>query len=198
MGAGGVSYYRVMPTFHNPTGHCAYIMNMYVRPAYRRRGIATAMLDVLVADARRQGVGRIGLEATDMGRPLYERYGFIRPGRDGAAMTAREMDRVAALSAVRVPAQPEEYDIHAAVAKALADAGLEYIHEYRLGPRRRIDFRVGRVGIEVKKGRPATSQLTEQLRRYLESDALDAVIVVTQRATACPIPSAASRCARSR
>ena len=98
-----------------------------------------------------------------------------------------EIARVAAaLSAVRVPAQPEEYDIHAAVAQALAAAGLAYEHEYRLGPRRRIDFRVGRVGIEVKKGRPATSALTAQLRKYLESDALDAVIVVTQRVTRLP------------
>ncbi len=80
VGAGGVSYYRVMPTFHNPAGRCAYIMNMYVRPAYRRRGIATSMLDLLVADARRHGAGRIGLEATEMGRPLYEKYGFIRAG----------------------------------------------------------------------------------------------------------------------
>lgn len=78
VGAGGVSYYRVMPTFHNPAGHCAYIMNMYVRPAYRRRGIATTMLDLLVTDARRHGAGRIGLEATEMGRPLYEKFGFIR------------------------------------------------------------------------------------------------------------------------
>ena len=93
---------------------------------------------------------------------------------------------IAALASVRVPAQPEEYDIHAAVARALSEAGLEYEHEYRLGPRRRIDFRVGRVGIEVKKGRPASSELREQLRRYLESDALDAAIVVTQRATALP------------
>ena len=93
---------------------------------------------------------------------------------------------LSALSAVRMPAQPEEYDIHAAVAKALSEAGLEYEHEYRLGPRSRIDFRVGRVGIEVKKGRPATSGLTKQLRRYLESDDLDAMIVVTQRVTALP------------
>ncbi len=93
---------------------------------------------------------------------------------------------VAALSAVRMPARPEEYDIHAAVARALAEAGLEYAHEYRLGPRRRIDFRVGRVGIEVKKGRPASAQLREQLRRYLESDALDAMIVVTQRVVRLP------------
>ena len=53
-------------------------------------------------------------------------------------MTARDMDRIAdALSAVRMPAQPEEYDIHAAVARALSGAGLPYEHEYRLGPRRR-------------------------------------------------------------
>ena len=93
---------------------------------------------------------------------------------------------VAALGAVRVPAQPEEYDIHAAVAEALAAAGLEYQHEYRLGPRRRIDFRVGRIGIEVKKGRPASSELAAQLKRYLESDDLDAVVVVSQRVAAVP------------
>jgi len=99
----------------------------------------------------------------------------------------QSMDRIAtALSTVRMPAQPEEYDIHAAVADALADAGLEYTHEYKLGPRCRIDFLVGRVGVEVKKGRPATADLTRQLRRYLESDALDGVIVVTQRVTALP------------
>lgn len=99
----------------------------------------------------------------------------------------REIETVVqALAAVRIPAQPEEYDIHAAVARALSGAGLPYEHEYRLGPRRRIDFRVGRIGIEVKKGRPASSQLREQLRRYLESDALDAVIVVAQRVTWVP------------
>ena len=102
-------------------------------------------------------------------------------------MIEREMRRVAdALAAVRMPAQPEEYDIHAAVADALAAAGLAYVHEYRLGPRNRIDFLVGRVGIEVKKGRPATSDLTRQLRRYLAADALDGLIVVTQRVTAVP------------
>ncbi len=77
VGAGGVSYYRVMPTFHNPTGEKAYIMNMYVRPEYRRRGIATHILKLLVEDARLSGVTDVSLEATDAGRPLYQRYGFI-------------------------------------------------------------------------------------------------------------------------
>lgn len=77
-GAGGVSFYRVMPTYHNPTGNKAYIMNMYTAPAYRRRGIAARTLDLLVAAARERGVSHITLEATEMGRPLYERYGFVR------------------------------------------------------------------------------------------------------------------------
>lgn len=77
VGAGGVSYYRVMPTYHNPTGRKAYIMNMYVRPDYRRRGIATRMLDLLVADARQRGIQCISLEATDAGRPIYAKYGFV-------------------------------------------------------------------------------------------------------------------------
>ena len=78
VGAGGVSFYQVMPTYHNPTGKKAYIMNMYTAPEYRRQGIAIHTLDLLVKDAKEQGVLQIALEATYMGRPLYERYGFAK------------------------------------------------------------------------------------------------------------------------
>lgn len=76
IGAGGVSFYQVMPTYHNSTGKKAYIMNMYTAPEYRRQGIAFNTLDLLVKDAKEQGVSQIALETTEMGRPLYERYGF--------------------------------------------------------------------------------------------------------------------------
>lgn len=79
-GAGGISFYRLLPTYHNPTGENGYIMNMYTRPAYRRRGIAYKTLDLLVAAARERGVARVTLEATRMGRPLYEKYGFVGLG----------------------------------------------------------------------------------------------------------------------
>ena len=78
IGAGGVSFYQVMPTYHNPSGKKAYIMNMYTAPDYRRRGIGFCTLDMLVKDAKEQGVTQISLEATDMGRPLYEKYGFVK------------------------------------------------------------------------------------------------------------------------
>lgn len=77
IGAGGVSFYQVMPTYHNPSGRKAYIMNMYTDPEYRRQGIAYRTLDLLVKEARTQGISQIALEATDMGRPLYEKYGFV-------------------------------------------------------------------------------------------------------------------------
>lgn len=78
VGAGGVSFYQVMPTYHNPTGKKAYIMNMYTASEYRRQGIAFHTLDLLVKDVRKQGVSQIALEATEMGRPLYEKYGFVK------------------------------------------------------------------------------------------------------------------------
>lgn len=78
VGAGGVSFFQVMPTYHNPSGKKAYIMNMYTNPSYRRRGIAAKTLDMLVKDTKNKGITVISLEATDMGKPLYEKYGFIK------------------------------------------------------------------------------------------------------------------------
>ena len=75
VGAGGVSFYQILPTYHNQTGEHAYIMNMYTEPAYRSRGIATQLLHLLVSDAKRRGVTRITLDSTPMGRPLDDHFG---------------------------------------------------------------------------------------------------------------------------
>lgn len=77
IGTGGVSFYQVLPTCHNPSGKKAYVMNMYTAPEYRRQGVAFHTLDLLVRAAESRGVSQIALEATDMGRPLYQKYGFV-------------------------------------------------------------------------------------------------------------------------
>ena len=77
VGAGGVSLFQVMPTYQNPSGKKAYIMNMYTSPEYRRKRIAYKTLDLLVEEAKRKGITSISLEATALGRPLYEKDGFI-------------------------------------------------------------------------------------------------------------------------
>ena len=67
IGTGGVSFYQVMPTYHNSSGRKAYIMNMYTKPEYRRKGIAYKTLDMLIKDIKGKGISAISLEATEMG-----------------------------------------------------------------------------------------------------------------------------------
>lgn len=76
VGTGAVSFYQVMPTYHNPSGKKAYIMNMYTRPDYRRRGSAHRVLELLTAEAEMRQIDAVTLEATAAGRPLYEAFGF--------------------------------------------------------------------------------------------------------------------------
>ena len=70
--------------------------------------------------------------------------------------------------------------------EALRAAGLPCAHEYRLAPRRRIDFFVGGVGVEIKKGRPDPAALRRQLDRYAVCQGVEALVVLTQRAVTLP------------
>jgi len=74
---GGVSFFQVMPTYCNPRGKKAYVMNMFTHPDYRRRGIAAKVLDLLIDEAKQRDILEITLEATEEGKALYEKYGFI-------------------------------------------------------------------------------------------------------------------------
>ena len=76
VGAGGVTFFQLIPFYYNRTGKCAQVVNMYTHPDYRRRGIAWKTLDLIVAEVRARGLISVGLEATDMGMPMYEKYGF--------------------------------------------------------------------------------------------------------------------------
>ena len=53
------------------------IRDVYVVPSHRRSGIGRTLTLAAVEEARRLGVDRLSLGASEMGRPLYERIGFI-------------------------------------------------------------------------------------------------------------------------
>lgn len=76
VGTGGVCFYQILPTYFKPTGKKAYIINMYTEESYRKKGIATHILELLIQESLAQGATYISLEATDAGRPLYEKLGF--------------------------------------------------------------------------------------------------------------------------
>ncbi len=84
-----------------------------------------------------------------------------------------------ALSALRVSPAPQERELHRLIAGALEGAGLPFLHEARLGPRCRIDFLAGRVGIEVKKGKVNRRLLRAQAEKYLAFQQVEALLLVT-------------------
>ena len=77
IGCASMSYMTIMPTFSHPTGKRAHLMNVYTNPSYRRQGIARKMVNMLIDDAWSKGATEISLDATKLGRPLYESMGFI-------------------------------------------------------------------------------------------------------------------------
>jgi len=91
-----------------------------------------------------------------------------------------------ALKELRSPFALYETDIHEMVKKRLTDAGLDFIHEAKLGPGCRIDFLVGTVGVEIKKGKPDVNALKRQLARYAASDSLSAIVVLSSRTVSLP------------
>jgi len=54
----------------------AWIGMVLTHPAYRRRGLARALMEHALAWLDQQGVEWIGLDATEMGEPLYRSLGF--------------------------------------------------------------------------------------------------------------------------
>lgn len=75
-GCGAVCFQEELPSPDNPFGRCAYLMNIYVRSGFRKRGVGSRIVSTLLAEARHRGCGRITLETTKDGRALYVKEGF--------------------------------------------------------------------------------------------------------------------------
>lgn len=58
----------------------AWIGMMLVHPDYRRRGLATDLMMAAIEFLRSRDVATIRLDATPLGRPLYEKIGFRADG----------------------------------------------------------------------------------------------------------------------
>lgn len=74
---GAVIFYEFPPRYTNRTGIEAYIANMYTEENYRGQGIATNILARLVEEVRNRNISKIWLETTEMGKPVYKKFGFI-------------------------------------------------------------------------------------------------------------------------
>ena len=75
-GCGAVCFSTELPSPDNPSGLCAYLMNIYVREPFRNKGIAYRIVSRLIDRAHGRGCGKIYLETTADGKPVYSSLGF--------------------------------------------------------------------------------------------------------------------------
>jgi GNAT superfamily N-acetyltransferase len=61
---------------HPTSGQRGLVLDMYVQPEYRGRGIATDLMTRAEIELKQRGVAYAVLQASEMGRPVYERLGW--------------------------------------------------------------------------------------------------------------------------
>jgi ribosomal protein S18 acetylase RimI-like enzyme len=81
IGGAGVQLRPILPRPGPPGGSLelgpeAIVLNVYVEPAWRRRGVGEALMRSVLAELAERKARRIVLHASDEGRRLYERLGF--------------------------------------------------------------------------------------------------------------------------
>jgi ribosomal protein S18 acetylase RimI-like enzyme len=75
-GTGIVFFYDSVPSLSNISGKNAYITSMYVKKEYRRMKIGSTILEKLIEISKANNAQFIMLNATEIGRELYNQYGF--------------------------------------------------------------------------------------------------------------------------
>ncbi len=76
VGMGGMVIREQPGSFKNPRGKVGYIMNMYTFPLFRRRGICSAILKLLLEEAGHLGIIAFELHASEIGESVYVQNGF--------------------------------------------------------------------------------------------------------------------------
>ena len=77
IGCGGICLYQEMPSPDNPTGKCAYLMNIYTRPQFRKQGVGKELIKWLLEQAAQRSIPKIYLETSEVGKRLYTQMGFL-------------------------------------------------------------------------------------------------------------------------
>lgn len=76
VGTSGLVFMSRPPSHTSLSGRDAYIMNMYTLPAWRGRGVGTALFSHVLEHIKISGSEKVILHATKQGRALYEKFGF--------------------------------------------------------------------------------------------------------------------------
>ncbi|EWM52484.1 GNAT family N-acetyltransferase [Ruminococcus flavefaciens] len=64
------------PNTSFPNGRVGTVLNVFTEASRRRQGIATALMELLISDAKNMELDYIELKASKDGYPLYRKLGF--------------------------------------------------------------------------------------------------------------------------
>lgn len=76
VGSIAASFYNHFPGPGDPSGIRAIIHNLCVLMDHRGKGIGGKLVREMLRVCREKGISRVSLYATDMGRPIFESFGF--------------------------------------------------------------------------------------------------------------------------
>lgn len=74
--------YDTLPIPSCLNGKAGLLLNVYTLKEYRHQGLAYTLLSKLINEAKQRGVGKIHLDYTDDGYPLYKKLGFKELDRE--------------------------------------------------------------------------------------------------------------------
>lgn len=72
----GLMVQPVVPTPSDASGLRAHVQGVYTAPEHRGRGLAEQLTRVVLQEARQRGLKSVNLNASVLGRGVYERLGF--------------------------------------------------------------------------------------------------------------------------
>jgi len=65
--------------YHFINGKIGTLLNVYTYPEYRKNGISTKIMEIIIKEAKEQNVSEIELIATEDGEKIYFKFGFSEP-----------------------------------------------------------------------------------------------------------------------
>jgi GNAT superfamily N-acetyltransferase len=61
---------------HPHSNQRGYLLNVFVEPEFRKRGLAHSLIKRCLTEARERSIRVVTLHSSDAGRPVYEKLGF--------------------------------------------------------------------------------------------------------------------------
>lgn len=66
-----------IPYAENPSGKEGYLLNVYTAQDFRKKGVATRLVNNIIDYAKSNGINRLWLNSSDQGKAIYKSCGFV-------------------------------------------------------------------------------------------------------------------------